>query len=288
MVTSSDMVSVVAVTHNSMPCLRECLESLRRSLETISHELILVDNASSDDSPSVAREIFPDSEIILNRSNMGFAAACNAGAEKARGEYLLFLNPDVKLDTDSVVELKKVFSLKNRVGAAAARMRFSDGGFQATCREFPTINNLIFSRGFFMSRWLGGRNGYTLSDSDDLVEVPAVAATMMMINRDLFRSIGGFDKRFFVYMEDTDLCLRLQRSGFKNYFVPDAGGVHLWRHGSNAGRIRRNWYHHWSMWQYFLKHFPNGFAIMLLPLLLLLNFAFSLVIVGTGSGGERE
>lgn len=282
------MVSVVTVTHNSMPYLRECLDSLRRSLETIPHELILVDNASSDDSPSVAREIFPDSEIILNRENLGFASACNIGGEKAKGEYLLFLNPDVKIDMDGVAELKKAFLQKNRIGAAAARMRSSDGSFQPTCRKFPTINNLMFSRGFFMSRWLGGKGGYTMPDSHDLIEVPAVAATMMMIKNDIFRSIGGFDKRFFVYLEDTDLCLRLHRSGFKNYFVPGAGGVHLWRRGSDCGQIRRNWYHHWSMWQYFLKHFPNGFALMLLPLLLLLNFSLSLVTGLAGSGEGRE
>jgi len=271
-----------------MPYLRDCLESLRRSLESIPHELIVVDNASSDDSPTVARDIFPESEIILNRSNAGFAAGCNIGAKRAHGKYLLFLNPDVKVDLDGVAELRKTFSQKSKVGAATGRMRFSDGRFQPTCREFPTINNLIFSRGFFLSRWLGSQGSYTLPDSNEVVEVPAAAATMMMVENNLFKSIGGFDNRFFVYLEDTDLCLRLNRSGFKNYFVPGAGGVHLWCRGSNSGRIRRSWYHHWSMWQYFLKHFPNGFALMVMPLLMLINFSLTVVTSAAASKGGGE
>jgi GT2 family glycosyltransferase len=95
---------------------------------------------------------------------------------------------------------------------------------------------------------------------------------MMLIDRELFKLIGSFDRRFFMFMEDTDLCLRLTRSGFSNYFVPAAGGTHAWGQGSNAGRLRRNWYHHSSVWKYFLKHVPNGFSIIWLPLLLTINF----------------
>ena len=81
-----------------------------------------------------------------------------------------------------------------------------------------------------------------------------------------------------MYMEDTDLCLRLRNSGLKNYFVPSAGAVHLWGKGSRAGRTRRRWYHHVSVWKYFVKHFPDGFSVIVLPVVLAVNFVVGSVL----------
>jgi len=111
---------------------------------------------------------------------------------------------------------------------------------------------------------------------------------MVMIRRALFAEAGGFDKRFFMFMEDTDLSLRLCQLGYRNLFVPSAGGVHHWGKGSQAGRTRRVYYHHVSLWKYFLKHFPNGFSVVLLPLLLLVNFILVIMLPARGArSGDR-
>lgn len=272
MIAESKKLSVIVVTFNSLPVLSACLTNLRTALKDIDHELILVDNASAQEPLSSAREIFPDCISVMNSSNVGFAAACNRGAETASGELLLFVNPDVLCDADSIVNLQREYPQREKVGVLGARMRFADGSFQATCRNFPTISNLILSRGSFLGRLFGHSKNYTLPDYAETTAVPAVAGTMMLIERQLFKLIGGFDHRFFMFMEDTDLCLRLSRSGYCNYFVPTAGGTHAWGQGSDAGRLRRNWYHHISVWRYFLKHVPNGFSIIWLPLLLTVNF----------------
>jgi hypothetical protein len=107
-----------------------------------------------------------------------------------------------------------------------------------------------------------------LGDFKEVTTVPAVAGTMLMIRNELFRLHRGFDSRFFMYMEDTDLCYRMHRAGCRNLFVPQAGAVHKWGKGSKTGRFKRNWMHHVSVWKYFKKHSFGIFTILVLPFLL--------------------
>lgn len=278
-------VSVVIVTFNSLPALDDSLSSLKNGARCTDFELIVVDNRSDDGSAACVSEHFPDARVLTNMRNIGFASACNQAAWVASGEFLLFHNPDVQLDAGSVDRLVDICEDRSDAGAVAGRMRFADNSFQPTCRNFPTIGRLVFSRGsVFSSVWRGGKH-YTLGDFDRVTEVPAIAGTLMMIRRDLFVSVNGFDERFFMYMEDTDLCLRLNRLGYKNYFVPDAGGIHLWGRGSRGGRLKRRWNHHVSMFKYFLKHFPGPVSLIILPFALAINLVLAILV---GEPGRRE
>lgn len=259
-------VSVIIITHNSMPILQDCLAGLREALQSVRSELIVVDNASEDDSREAIQQAFPDALILRNQFNRGFALACNQAAEMARGNYLVFLNPDVVLDLEAVETLLVAARTRQDAGLLTGRLRFPDGRFQSTCRQFPTVGNLLFSRGSALSLMLGERTDktgkYTLIDGKNVRQVPAVAATFAMVATDLFRAVGGFDERFFLYVEDTDLSYRLQLQGYRNFFVPAAGGVHHWGRGSRTGRITRNWRHHVSLLKYFSKH--NGWLLVML------------------------
>ncbi len=277
MSTTRAIYSIIIVTHDSLPAFRDCLESLRNLSARDAIELIVVDNHSSDESVTAATEVFPDAKILRNELNVGFASACNQGASGAIGEYLVFLNPDVRLDPEAIEQLRRGLESRAHVGLVAGRLRFPDRRFQESCRKLPTVTNLIFSRGSSVSRLFARgskshRPLYTLPDYDQITEVPATAATFAMIRRELFERIGGFDKRFFLFMEDTDLCLRLGQSGYAILYVPAAGAVHEWGTGGKMGRIKRAWHHHVSVWRYFLKHMPNGFSLVILPALLTVNF----------------
>ncbi len=265
-------VSIIIVTFNSLPALEDSLTSLKRLREKTGFELIVVDNNSSDQSVERVREYFPGAKVIELNRNIGFAAACNQAAWEASGEYLLFHNPDLVVDEDTIERLLETWQGRDRVGAVAGRLRFPDGSFQANCRQFPTLGNIIFSRGSIFTRIFGTRDGYTLGDFDEVTQVPAAAGTLMAISRDLFTVCNGFDERFFMYMEDTDLCLRLNRAGYTNYFAPSAGGVHRWGQGSRGGRWRRNWYHHVSLWRYFRKHFSKTTSWLIIPVVLGVHF----------------
>jgi GT2 family glycosyltransferase len=286
---SDPQVSVIVVTHNSLPRLGECLEALSQAMKSMRAELILVDNASRDGSPEEAVLRFPQATVIRNEKNVGFATACNQGAEVAGGEYLLFLNPDVVVDPDAVSNLLGVVENQPKAGLVSGRLRFPDGRFQATCRQAPTIANMIFSRRSLMYRLFGRAvdkgKVYTLPDYNETTEVPVVAATLVAIERQLFEKIGGFDRRFFLYMEDTDLSVRLNQAGYSNLFVPTAGGVHRWGEGSRAGRVTRLWRHHMSVWKYFLKHYPNGFSVIFLPAFLAINFTLTALFSKSAKAG---
>lgn len=275
---TKNKVSAIIVTYNSRPSLPDCLKSLRQAASGHKFELIVVDNGSDDGSLDVVKEHFPDAILIEPGKNLGFARACNLGAVKASGEYLLFHNPDLMLDPDALERLLRVYEYFTDVGAVAGRMRYPDGRFQPTCRKFPTVRNMVFSRGSVFSRFFQSDSVYTLPDYAETTEVDAVAGTLLMVRAELFRLLGGFDQRFFMYMEDTDLCLRLSQAGYHNYFEPSAGGVHLWGKGSRAGDFKRSRYHHMSVWKYFMTHSPNTFAVFVLPILLLLNLLMKLAL----------
>lgn len=271
-------ISIVIVTHNSAPALKGCLDSLQEALTGIEAELVVVDNGSNDDSCEQIKQQFPNACIVVNKRNRGFAVACNQGLKETEGEFVLFLNPDVRLDSGTLDSLRAVILNDHKTGAVAPRIRYPDDNFQATCRRFPTIYNMLFSRGSVLGKLFSSSHIYTLPDFPETTVVEAVAATVLMIRRSLMVHLNGFDARFFMYMEDTDLCRRLKSLGYHNYFVPAAGAVHDWGHGSSAGSVVRACRHHLSVWRYFLKHLPNGFSLLMLPAVLALNL---LIVIAT-------
>ncbi len=269
-------LSIILITFNSLPALEQSLISLTKS-KNQNFELIVVDNNSNDDSISTVLSYFSDAQIIKNDFNAGFAKACNMGAKKAQSDILLFYNPDLEVDTGSLDVIIDFMQSTENVGAVSGRMRFPDDTFQATCRKFPDMTNIFLSRGSALSRIIPTEKSYTLPDYDEDREVDAVAGTFMAVRKERFIQVGMFDTRFFMYMEDTDLSYRLKLLGYSNYFLPQAGGVHLWGKGSSGGHLIRSYYHHLSVWKYFLKHFPGGFSILFLPVILLGNFLLSML-----------
>ena len=270
-------LSLIIVTFNSLPSLEKSLLSLTKS-QNQNFELIIVDNNSTDNSLDTSLSIFPNAVIIKNDSNVGFAKACNQGAKIAKADIIIFFNPDLEIDANSFDAVIDFINTTPDAGLVSGRMRFPDDSFQATCRNFPDMTNIFLSRGSALSKILPVTKTYTLPDYAQPTKVDAVAGTFMAVRKNLFDKVGMFDQRFFMYMEDTDLSYRINQLGYKNYFLPQAGGVHLWGKGSSGGKIIRNYYHHISVWKYFLKHFPGGFSILFLPLVLIINFCISILI----------
>lgn len=264
-------LSIIIVTYNSSATISAAINSLINSATQHSWELIVVDNNSTDNSIQIIKDALPEAKIVASKTNLGFAAGCNLATESARGKYLLFYNPDLEVDRGAIDKYLEIYESLDKPGVATGRMRFPDGSFQSAARKFPTAKNVLFSRGSVISKLLGAREKYTLPDSKEPVEVEAVSGTFMLVTKELFEQIGRFDERFFMYVEDSDLCYRAVQAGYKNYYIPAVGGVHLWGKGSEASSVRRNYYHHRSMWKYFIKHHSGIFSLFILPFLLGFN-----------------
>jgi N-acetylglucosaminyl-diphospho-decaprenol L-rhamnosyltransferase len=252
------MLSAVIVTYNSSAHIVRCLESLRGKLS----EIVVVDNASLDSTASLISKRFPSVKLIASEANLGFAAASNLGARQSTGSVLVFLNPDT-ICLDPLTPLEEALARDANLSAVAPRLVGADGRTQLgfTVRRLPTLTSLVFET-LLLNR-LFPRNPvnrrYLCLDLDlarqQHVEQPAGAC--ILIRRELFESLGGFDESFFpLWFEDVDLCKRLHRSGFPILFLPQVRIEHSGGHSLDSVMYSEKqiyWYR--NMLYYVTKHF---------------------------------
>jgi asparagine synthase (glutamine-hydrolysing) len=224
-------LSVVIVNWNTREILRDCLASVTEHLAAIPHEVVVVDNASSDGSADMVAADFPSVRLLRNSENAGFGVANNQAMRVARGEWLLLLNSDTRLVDDSVVELLRRAREEPRLGVAHCRLLFPDGRLQHTTYRFPSLR-MAAIEDLGLYKLLGKRrtgemllNGYW--DHDTERDVDWVAGAFMLIPREVFERTGGFDQRLFMYGEDLEWCQRINEAGWRIRFYPQASIVHL-------------------------------------------------------------
>ncbi len=201
-------LSIIVVNHNTADMLVRCLHSIR-SQHSNDAEAIVVDNASQDGSVMVLRNAFPWVKLIANRQNLGFAKANNQAVEFATGDYIYFLNPDTEIKEGAFSAIIEFMVVNPEVGLAGTRILNPDGSPQSSVEtRYPGERH---SRGE-----LSGLRG----------DIAWVLGASMIIRRSVFRDIGGFDERFFMYGEDLDLCAAVRMAGWKIGFIPNAVVVH--------------------------------------------------------------
>ena len=208
-------VSVIIVNWNAGPALEACLASVGPTERDV--ETVLVDNASTDGSAAAARLRFPAVRVVETGENLGFAAGANRGAEAARGDVLVFLNPDARLLDGAVAALVDALLRVPGAGIAGGALVDERGRWQPAWARFAPIRHLLLDTtvGRLASRVR--RGAYA---------VDWVYGTFMAVRRDLFRQLGGFDARYFLYGEDLDLCYRAGRLGVRTLHVPAARAMH--------------------------------------------------------------
>lgn len=224
-------VSIIVVSFNTKEMTLECLRSVYEQTTRVSFELIVVDNASEDQSAAAIAAEFPDLNLIASDDNLGFAAANNLAATKATGDYVLLLNPDtVVLDhaIDRIVEFAKT---KPEARLWGGRTLFGDHSLNPTsCWHQMTIWSLFCYAsglsGMFPNSGLLNSEGYGGWKRDTVREVDIVTGCFLLITTPLWRQLDGFDRRFFMYGEDADLCLRAKKAGAKPVITPEATIVH--------------------------------------------------------------
>lgn len=286
------MLSVVIVNYRTPEDLVALLDSLRANPPAaVPMEVIVVDNASGDDSPGRVRTGYPEVRLIVSPTNGGFAAGVNQGLAAATGDFLLVLNPDITLHSDSLDRLLDFMKANPRAGLAASRLNSPDGSLQYTCRTYYTFWTILLRR-TFLGRLLPDSRAlrdHMMLDYDHRAarEVDWVAGACMMVRRAALEEVGPMDERYFMYFEDVDWCTRMHRRGWGVWYVPESVMTHGWRRASAGGLTRAarvhagSFFRFWEKWSaglYLFRRYrgPLRSAIFLLVDILMLNVAFLL------------
>ncbi len=289
-------LDIVIVNWNAGPQLAACLASIEATLRqafTLSR-VVVVDNASSDGSATGVTLQTVDLVVIDNAQNLGFGVACNQGAAACSAEFILFLNPDTVLGEQSLNDALRFMadSTHARIGVCGVQLVDAQGHIARSCARFPTFGSLLtyslgldrlslrFFRTFFMREWA--------HDSDRIVD--HVIGAFYLVRRSVFESVGGFDPRFFVYMEDLDLSKRVSDGGFFVYYLASARVFHEGGGTSSRVKAERLFYSLRSRLQYAFKHLGRVSGVLLLGCALIVEPLVRLVgaAVAGSSGQARD
>ncbi|QDU10959.1 glycosyltransferase family 2 protein [Gimesia aquarii] len=260
-------VGVIIVNYNSGNKLLLCVESLL-SVESELH-IVIVDNASTDQSlAKLNSTISNDSrvQLIQNQENLGFAVACNMGARLARGDYLLYLNPDCKIHKEAISKLLNCLANDSKIGMAGGHLLNSDGSEQIGGRRAVPTPWRSLVRVFHLS-FLSNRYPRLFSDfnlhlqplPNHPIEVEAISGACMMVSRTAYEDVGGLDEGYFLHCEDLDWCMSFRKKGWKVKFVPAAKISHFQGACSRSRRVFVEWYKHKGMMRFYQKHFRHQY-----------------------------
>jgi GT2 family glycosyltransferase len=254
-------VAVIIVNFNAGEHLRTCVESVAADLSLDSPDIIVVDNASSDGSDRLV-DGMPGVSLVRNDRNRGFGAAVNQAAQRTSAPLLWLLNPDCQVVSSTFARLTHTLAQHGACAIAAARLLNADGSVQASARGEPSAWTGLFGRHGLMTK-LFPRSALARRNlpAEDLVQADVESAVVdwvmgacMLIRRDRFIEVGGFDERYFLYWEDADLCRRLRARGYETRYVPGAHVVHVGAvsAATRSGMATREF--HRSAYRYYATH----------------------------------
>jgi N-acetylglucosaminyl-diphospho-decaprenol L-rhamnosyltransferase len=232
-------VSVVIVSYESRALLERCLAALAADAgRAATCEVIVVDQASADGTAAWLADAHPEVRLVALEENVGFGAGNNRGAALAGGRWLLLLNSDAFVRPGAVDELVRFAEARAAAGAVGPRLLWPDGRLQRSCRRFPTVFRLATEYLYLRKLAPHSRilNGFYYGEfaHDERRRVDWVTGACLLVRRELFEQLGGFDESFFLYSEEVDLLYRARQLGAETWYDPAAEVEHEW--GGTAGR----------------------------------------------------
>ena len=273
-------LTVIVVNWNVGGLLRCCLASIEANRGDLNLEVIVVDNASVDDSVQIVKQEFPWVHLIASQENLGYTGGNNLGAQEAQGRYLLILNPDTEVVGDALERMVAYLDEHPTVGGVGPQLLYPDGSVQPSCRRFPRLATAFLEGTPFSRRWFPNNRFermYYMADCphDRIQAVDWVVGAALMVRRETWNEVGPLDDQFFMYSEELDWCHRCRGAGWEIHYLPLAQVIH--RHKGSAGqipattRVRLNR----SRVLYFRKYFGMGWATVI-RFFLMINYAWIL------------
>ena len=248
-------LSVVIVNYNVRHFLELCLDSVFAALSSIDAEVIVIDNASADDSCEMIAERFPEAVVIANTDNVGFSKANNQGVAQAKGKFICILNPDTVVGEKTFENLLDWWDANSHYNPGAVGVQLIDGSgtfLPESKRQLPT-SKVAFNK-FFGN----GRKYYASHIAkDEEGPVSILVGAFMFMKKEVYLEVGGFDERYFMYGEDIDLSYAIEQAGYTNYYLGSEKVIHF-KGESTAkdAKYRKRFFG--AMQLFYNKHFGGG------------------------------
>ena len=236
-------LSVLIVSWNVRDMLTACLDALLREVDGMAAEVIVVDNASSDDTVAMLRREYPGVRVIANADNVGFPIANNQALRIARGEYVLYLNPDTEVGAGSVRACVAALDADATIGMAGCKLVLEDGSVQLECaRRAYYLRHLcmevLYLHMLFPRSRIFGDHVMSWWDHEGERDVEAICGAFMLARRDVALQVGGLPEDIFMYHEDVAFCVHVRRAGWRIRYLGQYSTLHRWRGSSRRSTAK--------------------------------------------------
>lgn len=234
------ILTISIVTYNNEETIKDCLEKVFQHTNKYNFKIIIIDNNSTDDTVSIVEEYFKNDKsinLIKNKKNIGFGAAHNIAIRRGIYKYHLVLNPDIILKEDSIGKLIDFMENNDDVGIVSPKIIFPDGSLQFLCKREPRLFDLgiiRFAPDLLKKIFQKRIDYYEMRDTeyDEIMNVPCLSGSFMLVRKSILDKVEGFDERFFIYFEDTDISRRISEIS-RTVFYPHTSVMHLWNRHSH-------------------------------------------------------
>lgn len=295
-------LSIIIVNYNTYALTKQTIDSVLEKKLPFEYEIMLVDNASMDDSMVKLQEDYAEIiqegllRITLNDANLGFAKANNIGIRKSTGEYVLLLNSDTYVveeclqkcmgyieGHDSAQQLLPEQDREHKIGALGCKVILPDGTLDHACkRGFPTPKASLY---YFLKLHRKDKIKYGLYDAlhldeDEIGEVDCLMGAFMLMPRAVLDEVGLLDEDFFMYGEDIDLCYRIKEGGYKILYYPEASIIHYKGGSSKKRRTKVIYDFHNAMWIFYKKHYIKKYSLWINALVYTGIWAKYILVIG--------
>ncbi len=259
-------LSIVIVPYRAKDEMRVTLDAVYASKTQYNYEVIIVDNDSKDGTLEMIRQDYlsrpeiAEKTVLIENSNEGFGKGNNKGMAVAKGDFILLLNPDTKVAEDNFQVMVDFMKAHPNIGMSSCKLIKANGEIDwASRRSEPNPKIAFYRLSGLQTLFPKTFGAYNVLDKhvDEETQVDCIVGAYMMISRDCYRRVGGFDEDFFMYGEDVDLCYRTRRAGYKIWYYPKTYSYHYKGQSSKKASTFALYHFHNAMWIYYKKHYQH-------------------------------
>ena len=269
---SEVVLSVILVNHNGKGCIEDCLDSIKKNLEGIKSEIIVIDNHSTDGSVDILQKKYPSIRLLRNHENAGFSRANNQGLKASRGLYVLIINTDTLVYPNSIKKMIEEMQKHPDRGGVGPALLTGKNDYQVS---FGGKVNFFSeaAKKTFLNRIYSNR----LRKNREKRYVEWLSAACFLTRKDILERTGMFDEQFFLYFEDIDLCMRIREKGWKLVYLPEARVFHTGGASTRQSKLNSRFHYRKSQLYFYKKH-CSPFSLFLLKVFLSIEFVFVLLL----------